>query len=81
MAKNIKGPLEIYDFVLHRDNGTGIRLHPGWSDRKIETYDVAGHQDQVQPPKKGGPGTMRELINRGNQMTLRFRGQVDNSMQ
>jgi hypothetical protein len=71
------GKLPVWDFVIHRDDDTGIRLHPGWSSPKIESYDIAGHTDPVEPPKRGfgksdGRGTYKHYKDGGNQYTLRF---------
>ena len=68
----------VWDFVLHRADGSGIRLHPNWSSTKVETFDIRGHEQQVEPPAKGkgksdGPGTFRKYKEIGNQRTLRFR--------
>ena len=30
--------LPIWDFVLYREDGTWIRLHPSWSNKKVETF-------------------------------------------
>ena len=72
---------EIWDFVAHRADGSGIRLHPNWSNTKIETFDVLGHATAVAEPTEGcgkssGPGTFRFYVNLGNQRTLRFNGQI-----
>ena len=63
MAGRAQGPqLRVWDFVLWRADGTGIRLHPQWKKTKIETNDVEPHTEQVQCPRRGpgtsdGPGT------------------------
>ena len=78
--------LPVWDFVLHRDDGSGIRLHPHWShpggrpNPKIETFDMDGHDEPVEVPRAGyggsdGHGTFRWQLNLGNQGTLRFRTQ------
>ena len=71
----------IWDFVAHRADGSGIRLHPNWSNTKIETYWIDGHDTAVAEPA-GGPGafgpsgTFRHYVTLGNKHTLRFNGQV-----
>ena len=72
---NIKLP--VWDFVLRRDDGTGVRLHPNWGDRKVSALDLAPHADTVEPPRKGigrsdGPGTFRNYKDLGVQRTYRF---------
>ena len=69
--------LPIWDFVIYRDDGSRIRLHPQWSTMKVETYTAAGHDEPVQPPAKGlgqsdGPGTFKYYKDTGCQMMLRF---------
>ena len=71
--------LPCWDFVLHRDDGTGIRLHPRRTANKVETFEVAGHPEPVQTPWNGlgrsdGPGTVRwyKTIDRGT--PVRFDG-------
>ena len=71
---------QIWGFVAHRSDGSGIRLHPNWSNTKIETFDVDGHQTAVAEPTKGsgkssGPGTFRFYADLGNRHSLRFDGQ------
>jgi hypothetical protein len=71
------GKLPVWDFVIHRDDGTGIRLHPAWKSPKIETFDIAGHIGSVQPPNRGlgksdGRGTYKYYKDVGNEYTLRF---------
>ena len=66
-----------WDFVVLREDGSGIRLHPRWSETKIPTFAVAGHEVQVEPPRRGpgtsdGPGTYKKYKIIGDQMTLRF---------
>ena len=69
--------LPMWDFVLHRDDGTGVRLHPHWSDRKVDAFDLLPHADTVQPPKAGlgqsdGAGTFRHYAGLGVQCKYRF---------
>ncbi len=60
--------LPIWDFVLWRSDGTGIRLHPQWSTFKVEFFRVEGHEAMVQPPQQGlgksaGRGTYKYYKN------------------
>ena len=45
--------LPVWDFVLIRDDGTGIRVHPEWSTAKLTLYEVEPHWGPVQPPRAG----------------------------
>ncbi len=67
----------IWDFVIKRADGTGVRLHPQWSTNKITTFAEEGHWLQVQPPNHGpghsdGKGTFKVYKNKSNQKTLKF---------
>ena len=69
--------LSVWDFVLRRDDGSALRLHPQWGTPKVETYALEGHDPPVQPPVAGlggsdGPGTYRHFKDQGTQMFLRF---------
>ena len=82
MLKTAKKPydkpqLRSWDFVLIRDDGTGVRMHPAWSSTKIATFDVEGYDEEVAPPEHGlgksdGPGTYRHYKNLGAGRELRF---------
>ena len=45
--------LPVWDFVLIRNDGTGIRVHPEWSTAKLRLYEVEPHWGPVQPPGAG----------------------------
>ena len=57
--------LPVWDFVLHREDGSGIRLHPQWSPEnrpgmkkkkprpEITTFDMDGHDEPVEVPGAG----------------------------
>ena len=45
--------LPMWDFALTRPDGTGLRLHPQWSKRKVFVYPLDGHPNPVEPPRKG----------------------------
>jgi len=73
----LQSHMPTYDFVLHRVDGTSIRLHPSWRGGKVESYDGAGHLEPVPPPKPGlgaseGPGTFKRYKDLGNARTLHF---------
>ena len=71
------GPqLAVWDFVLKRNDGTAVRLHPQWSTNKIPTFAVEG-QEPTQIPSAGlgmsdGPGTFRYYKELGQEEELRF---------
>ena len=72
---NIKLP--VWDFVLHRQDGTGIRLHPQWSKSNVESYDAEGHAEPVDSPRAGhgrsdGPGTYRYFKAVGTNLNFKF---------
>ena len=74
--RNKKQP--VWDFVLTRDDGSGIRLHPQWSTTKVETYAVEGGEG-LQPPRAGlgksdGRGTYKKFKEAGSHKMLRFDG-------
>ena len=67
----------MWDFVLHRDDGTGVRLHPNWSNRKVAAFALSPHADTVQSPKAGlgqsdGRGTFRYYADLGVERTFHF---------
>ena len=69
--------LRVWDFVLIRDDGTALRVHPQWSTTKIETYEGAGHAEQGEPPTAGlgnsdGRGTYKYYKDVGTKGHLRF---------
>ena len=66
-----------WEFVAHRYDGSGIRLHPRWSHTKFQAYDMDTHDVQVQPPRRGkgksdGKGTYRKYLQLGVLKQLRF---------
>ena len=69
--------LPIWDFVLHRADGSGLRLHPDHSRTKFGIFELDGHSDPVHPPPEGpgrsrGPGTFRYFKEVGVQGHMRF---------
>ena len=79
-GKNKDSPkLPIWDFVLRRDDGSALRLHPQWSTNKVETYPAEGHTVPVEPPARGlgasdGKGTFKAFKVIGTQAMLKFDG-------
>ena len=66
-----------WDFVLCRNDGTAVRLHPEWKSPKIPTFVVEGHAEPVEIPQNGlgrseGRGTFQRYRTLGQQETLRF---------
>ena len=53
VAENKNARLPVWDFVIHRSDGTFIRLHPHWSDTKVDTFRANGFDEAVVPPEKG----------------------------
>ena len=69
--------LQRWDFLLLRDDGSGIRLHPEWSSTKFRVYELDPRSDPVPPPGKGlgksdGPGTFARYKGVGVQTQGRF---------
>ena len=69
--------LPIWDFLLLRDDGSGLRMHPQWGSTVVECYEVEGHAEEVQPPQWGlgksdGPGTYKRFKQIGASSKLRF---------
>ena len=59
--------LPIWDFVLRRADGTGVRLHPQWTCKGVETSELEGPASPTEPPKNGlgksdGRGTFRKYV-------------------
>ncbi len=72
-----RAKIKIWDFLLLRDDGTGIRLHPNWKGTKVESFSMEGHAIEVPPPQKGfgesaGPGTFKGYKDIGTERILRF---------
>ena len=66
-----------WDFVLFRDDGSGLRLHPEWSKTAVAAYHVDCHEEPVMPPMKGcgeswGSGTYRYYKKLGVINNLKF---------
>ena len=84
VGRPIATKLPIWDFVVHRADGSGIRLHPEWSKPKVESFEAEGFQSEVAAPKAGlgksdGRGTYSLYKTMGNDRTLRFDAQRINA--
>jgi hypothetical protein len=69
--------LPVWDFAVHRADGSGIRLHPEWSKPHCSSFEAQGHAEEVAPPRAGlgrsdGKGTYRYYKEVGCAVKLRF---------
>ena len=69
--------LSVWDFLLIRDDGSGIRLHPEWSKTKVRTCPPQGTDREKGTPQGGlgksaGKGSFQEYLNHGADGTVRF---------
>ena len=69
--------LPVWDFLLQREDGTGMRLHPQRSTTAIETFEDAGHRNPIDIPRRGhgtsdGRGTYRRYVALQTLESLRF---------
>ena len=80
-ATNSEQKLPIWDFVVHREDGAGIRLHPQWKGTVVETIEELGHAEAsvvvTVPPRRGlgrsdGPGTYKKYKDIGITEKMRF---------
>ena len=39
-----------WDFVIYRDDGSAVRLHPEWSSVKVRVYPLDGYAEPLHPP-------------------------------
>ena len=67
----------IWDFIVVRDDGSAIRLHPNWSNTKVETFDAPPGLEDFELPRTGkggtsGPGTFKYFKSKNAQRVLRF---------
>ena len=42
--------LREWDFVLNRNDGTAVRLHPEWSSEKVKVYPLDGYSEPLGRP-------------------------------
>ena len=80
-ATNSKQRLPCWDFVLHRADGSGIRLHPPYRGNVVEAIEEPGHAEALAvvtvPPRRGlgrsdGPGTYKKYKDIGLTEKMRF---------
>ena len=70
--------LRDYDFILTRNDGTAVGLHPQWRNRDIPTFKVraAEHTIKLTCDELGnadGPGRFKNYQTLGVARTLRFK--------
>ena len=67
--------------MVHREDGSGIRLHPEWSKTFVETFEEPGHAEALAvvtvPPRRGfgrsdGRGTYAKYKNTPGTKQMRF---------
>ena len=77
----IQHKLPYWDFVIHRADGSGIRLHPSWSKTFVETLEEPVHAEALAvvtvPPRRGlgrsdGRGTYAKYKNIEGTKQMRF---------
>ena len=65
-----------WDFMILRDDGSGVRLHPSWKCNKVASYSFKGSDESVDiPPASGGswgPGTYKHFKTLDQEKTYRF---------
>ena len=73
--------LPYWDYVVHREDGSGIRLHPEWSRPFVEAIEEPGHGEALAvvtvPPRRGlgrsdGRGTYVKYKNIAVAKKMRF---------
>ena len=69
--------LPVWGFVIRREDGAGLRLHPQRSTVKVETFEIEGPVDPVEPPPQGngcssGRGAYKYYKNVQTKEMLRF---------
>ena len=79
-AQHFKQQLPIWDFVVRREDGSGIRLHPSFKGTVVETIEEPGDAEEwavTAPPRSGlgrsdGRGTYKKYKNLGILEKMRF---------
>ena len=70
------GMLKVWNFVLERDDGTTVSLHPNWSDTRVQcSYGVLDKDHELPRSGKGGTsgaGTYQYFKNKHTHAILRF---------
>jgi hypothetical protein len=75
-ARDSNEHLKVWNFVLVRDDGTMVALHPNFSNTKV-SCQFGGWRSDHELPRSGrggtsGRGTYRYFINKHEDVTLRF---------
>ena len=75
-AQSSSDLMKVWNFVLVRDDGTSVSLHPNFNDTKVSCkFGQAGVDLELPRTGKGGtsgPGTFRHFANKHTDVTLRF---------
>ena len=65
-----------WDFMLIRDDGSGVRLHPAWTTNNVASYAFEGSDEPVEIPRvlggSWGPGTYKHFKTLGQEKTYKF---------
>ena len=69
--------LRIWDFKIHREDGSAICLHPEWQKTKVPIFSAEGFETQDPTPPQGfgqsaGRGSFQANVRRNTQGNLRF---------
>ena len=68
--------LPFWDFVLIRDGGGGVRLHPSYDKTAVAAFEVEGFAEPVEAPRQlggtWGPGTYYHFKTIGLQKMYKF---------
>ena len=69
--------MRVWGFLLVREGGSTIRLHPQWSSTVVESFEGDGHPEEVDIPIHGlgesdGPGTYKHYKEVGALRKLHF---------
>lgn len=68
--------LKVWNFVLERDDGTTVNLHPNWADTKVQcSYGVIEKDHELPLTGKGGtsgPRTYKWFKDKRTDVTLKF---------
>ena len=72
-----QAPLPVWDFLIVRDDGSRIRLHPNYKNTKVDVIESEGHSPALELPRRGvgasdGPGTFAYYKQVGVLKTLQF---------
>ena len=76
-GRDVQTKMGVWDFLIIREDGSGVRLHPEWSKTKVKTLSVQGPQTQMATPSKGfgksaGRGSFRAYSDHDVERFLRF---------